>query len=348
MTLMHLPLALTLALAPGAPAPLAQETIHVIEVDATSNGVGLTLYVPKHLDSRELIGYALEMVDRSFFTETPNGGSVKLDRFLQVRHAVGIQGNAEDRALVHKLLTQLDGAVGALESPAGAPPEAPKPERRAIRLRTISPNAAQALVSGAGLPVNVHVVQETGTVVLSGDLGNVNVAQHMIASADEPLPQMTLVCEVIEAVDPAAVGDRAPVEGELAHALAAVVPGKVLVRRGRAMVRGSVGGQRMVSLSTELPRVSDTRRAPRLELQAMPAGWDGERGVLQLQGCEIVLEEPLPAPSGSAGPTTPIQAGMDRSVQRLSTTLALHAGETTVVGSLGGEPLFVAMTVTVR
>lgn len=345
-----------LAIAAPLLSPSFQDD-HTVARDIIPRGVGLTMFVPENGTARELLSYAKEMTPTKFMVTEGTGRQTQLDRMIVIRNAIGIQGTEADRQVIHDLLLRLDKTVGSLEPEGkGEPPQ--KEESRALRLRTMSPDSAVALVQGLGMPVNAHVVEETGTVVLSGYQDAVNVAQHMIVSADEPLPQMTLYCEIIKAVPEGSIDESKRIVGDVAGALSAVAPGMGFERRGRVMVRSSVGGRRSVEVSTDLPGITSDPNdpSPRMRLTAMPAAWDGETKTLSLRRCNVELETPnfstVEVHAGVSANHPAARQAIQRSFngyrsQGLSADLALRAGETTIVGSLGGTPHFVAMRFTV-
>lgn len=346
----------------AALAPLAAPVPQDERMDDPAQLIGLTMFVPEHGSASELIGYASEMVPSHFQAFAGPQRGMNLERLLLIRSAIGIQGTEVDRATIRGILAELDTNVGALEDGRAAfvPEDDPEPESHALRLKTMSPDAALRLIQGLGLPLDSHVVEETGTLVLTGDPELTQAALQLIDAADAPLPQMTLHCEIIEAVDVGSVSAGQEVSAEVAQALSAVAPGKAFQRKGRVMVRSSVGGQRFVEVSTELPnkdgRASDP--PPRMTLEALPAGWDPETGTVTLKDCRVKLEIPTfhtvqAPPNLTPNHSLAKAAALQRSFegyrsQGLGADLSLRAGETTVIGSLGGTPHFVAMHFTVN
>jgi hypothetical protein len=78
----------------------------------------------------------------------------------------------------------------------------------------------------------------------------------------------------------------------------------------------------------------------RFNLSLVPAAFDPETGELTLDKCAFVAQTRAPSPAGAANQAT----SWDE--QSFETALSLRAGEYTVLGSVGPDPLFVVLKLT--
>lgn len=316
--------------------------------------IGLSLFVPKHLETKALIKYArLTMASSNISRKDAR------DRLVAMEGAIGVQGTQRMRDYYVGYLEDLDNRLGAVSE---ARPETFSTSR-SVRLRSMSASSAVEVVDALGFNITRHAVSETGTVLLYGREQDVAIAHEMILEADKPLPQMTLHCEVIEPLeltwtelqmlppkDPArAKAAKEILTGPVATALEKISPDRKFRRTGRAMVRGSIGGSRKIEIKSSLPKAESAPNdspGPRLRLQATPSCWDPETETLTLNTCEVTLD--APTFSTVMKGETEIRNFAGFQSEGLSASLTLRAGETTVIGSLGGEPVYIALRFTVN
>lgn len=317
--------ALTAALAAAA-VPLASSVPAPSPAPQFDEGsvIGISFYVPKHVGADRLIDYALSTMKVQTISTND-----ERKRLVPMEGAIGIQGTDEERQRYAQELDRLDKQLGDLAREI----EAARPKRvaRRVDLRALQPETAVELVDRLGNDVSSLIVEETGALVLQGLAGDIEGVTTVLAEVDVPRPQMRLYCELIEAYDPeAGVDDPERLTGDFADAMEAIHPGKAFRRRGEAMVRSSVGGRRDVSLSSTFPALGSGGSDLVLQLDARPTGWDAATNVLTLDSCTVEVTD---LTSGS---------------QRLSTALALEQGETTVIGSLGGSPIYISLRFTMQ
>lgn len=322
--------------------------------------VGLTIWKPEHVEARRLLSYATDLTSRmvEFYVQDPLSGSYlreRRDRFLLMDAAIGIQDFDEGRKRAVELLAMLDERLAEVES---EPQEAAEPTlTRTVRPRTMGVDAAVALLTEMTFDIQMHVVRPTATLVLTGPTSQVARAESLLAEVDQPVPQMKLFCTLIEAADePDASPNRivttddfsttsapASLDKDLARGLAELMPGRHFNEVGRLMLRGAAGGGSQFEVSSSISGLAgaNPERPARFRLSAVSQGWDAERGVLNLGSCNFLLERPA-FQSMTNGQTTQTQFSGYQS-EGLTTSLALRSGETTVVGSLGGDPVFIVL-----
>lgn len=309
--------------------------------------VGLTLFAPKVLETRELMNYAVEMTGGVFLVQLESGAIDQRERFIDMTDAIGIQGTEGKRAKLSALLEGIDARIGEMRSETDT--DSHIHDLRTMRMRCMSVDSAVLLVSRLGLPVNVAPVQETGNLILEGPRGALDKVQEILTEADKPLPQLTMHCEVIEAFTPAD-SDRTPIAGDVAKALEAINPGKKFARRAHMLLRSSVGGQKSIEIASTIARsfneVSESPTKPRMTFSCVPSGWDPESQTLTLDDCSALLQVPVFQEVGNGNERIKQFTGYTE--QGISSRLSLKAGETTVIGSLGGDPVYVSVRFTVR
>ena len=320
--------------------------------------VGLSIFVPEQIGARDLLRYSKEMTERGFIVALKSGGSAKRDYFIDMGEGIGIQGTEEDRVRLMKLLEGLDERIGAVRT---ADQKKSKNEIRTLRLKFLSCDSAVTLIGRLGLPVNVASVQENGSLVLQGSSSSLDQLERVLGEADIRLPQLTMHCEILEAVTLDDSGRtpshsayrKAPelLTGDVAKALEAINPGKKFARRAHLLLRSSIGGQRPIEISSAIAQSFNVDAQspvdPRLVFSCIPTGWDPETKALSLDQCSVRLEVPtFQVMTTGNGEKTKQFTGYTE--QGINSRLSLKAGETTVVGSLGGDPVYVALRFSVR
>ncbi len=332
---MHTTLA-TLALLSFAGSPTYQDEAPKGIVEATPE-IGLSLFVPKSISSKTLIRYAKDIATAEDW-RLPDGR----ERFSFMEGAIGVLGAQERRVKYVAYLADLDERLGGLPSQAA---EESIDVTRTIRMRAMSASAAMLLINNLQFEVAVFPVPEAGSLVLRGAQSNVERAANLLAEVDQPLPQMTLTCEVYEMI-PKGEEETALISAEVANALEMVHPGRSFRRSGRAIIRSSVGGSEPVELNTSMgsagPDAPAGAPGPRMKVETTPSAWDAKAGILTLEKCSVSLETPQFAQTmDGEGKTIRQFNGYHR--EQLSASLGLHVDETTIVGSLGGEPVYIAL-----
>lgn len=310
--------------------------------------LGLTIYRPEHAHPIQLIKLAGELVDRKveFWSENPSTSAPEWklrDRFVQIENGIAVQDFDGERDKAAALLAYLDEQIGALRGASDAPTTN---SVRSVRLSTIGVSSATSLLQNLFPNVSRQAVPESGVVVLSGARADVDGAAALLAEVDRPMPQMTLQCTLIEAV---AGAGTSTVEPAIAGALGGFLPGKHFREGGRCIVRGTVSGDQPIQVSTSVPGLSgEGTQAAQFQLGIGSRGYDVENGLLSLGRCTLHLQLPTysraPQPAGGA-PNAAVFSGYQE--QGATTDLALRAGETTIVGSLG-DSVFVALRATIE
>jgi hypothetical protein len=173
-------------------------------------------------------------------------------------------------------------------------------------------------VTGGVQTHNVASLQEPALIVLRDTEENLAAMLALLERVDVPAPQMLLTCTLLRAVQE---GDPSPpVDGlspELAAGLRALVPYEHFRTVGFAALRASVVGGR------ELSVLGQYENGEQFKLVMQPIGFDAKTGVLSLDRCKF-----------TAADGQQFEAGM-----------TLRAGEDTVLGASGADPLFVVLRI---
>ena len=364
---MNLPLACSLAIAglltssSFAAAPQEESTPDRRQrsfVDESE--VGLSIFVPKLISASDLLRYSKEMTEGQFMVSLADGNVDRRDRFINMSDAIGIQGTKEKRAQLTALLESLDARIGAVRGTARSDDRAQ--DVRTMRMKCMSTESAMKLINSLGMPVTAASVKETGNLILQGPRATLDQVQRVLGEADKPLPQLTMHCEILEAVAPAR-SDLMPnhpkykagpkvLTGEVAKALEAINPGEQFARRAHLLLRSSVGGEQPIEISSAIAKSlsddGDTPTKPRLIFRCVPSGWDPEAQTLTLDDCSVLLEVPTYQEMATGNGNERIKQFSGFTQQGISSRLSLKSGETTIIGSLGGDPVYVALRFTVR
>ncbi|MEM8713096.1 MAG: hypothetical protein AAGG01_19280 [Planctomycetota bacterium] len=348
------PAALTCALfvAPQAERPaefrkgppgMSAEMIDRILTSRMEEHIRYAIYTPVHLSSIDLAEYAARLApNKVHFHALTADGYMKehsRDRFVQLRDSVGVQdfpgGLEAGLAILKDLDTKLGRELGSR-----------MPEQIVVthELSRLTPSGATKLLRTTFPGLMVTEIQESSVLTLKGSKADIEAARAILEETDRPYPQVLLNWTLYEATESAG-NDAAP--AEIAAALAPVVPGMEFRRAGAFIVRGPAGGDAALRVSSGLKGLggmSDDLPSE-ISLTAIAKSWDADTQTLHLDRCEVSLQrsrfvESDPATGGTSRSTMV-------STDQLSTELSLKAGETTIVGSMGGDPVFVALTLTV-
>lgn len=326
--------------APLAPTPIAQDQDP--EESSDRQEIGMSFYVPKHLSPESLIKYVQETME----FERVEGSRRKI--FEPMNGAITVQGRPTERDGYLRRLVELDEQLGAIGDATRNDRDRQGRVTKTVRVSTISPTSAVEMVRALGLAVASRAVDETATIVLSGDQKDVETCLQVIAEADIPLPQITLHCDIISATD----GESSQSSGlsqDVANALASLNQGKTFQRTGSVLVRGSVGSRSQMSIESVLDGATDDESVM-LGLNARPSGFDEDTGTLNLERfqVQILTTTRTKVAVEKADGSVHQSMGQDRESQSIEASLALKADETTIVGSLGGEPVYIALRFTVE
>lgn len=316
--------------------------------------LGFTIYEPRFLEARELMRYVSQLTDEKikYFYEDPTYDKVQLGsrrRFIDMGDVIGVQDFDEGRAAAMAVLLDIDTRLGAVKSDVPARASAHAPQVRTVRLRTIDTRTATILLNTISPELAVSAIYETGTIVLRGPVEAVGIAESLLLEVDQPLPQITLRCVLIQAVDANDTDTTGLMDDEVARSLGRMLPGKRFRKVGELLLRGSAGGNAEFEVTSSLPGFgqNDSVAQARVSLTAVARALDPDTKTLTLDKCSMQLEIPTFQVTGTGQGSLQSNFAGYRS-EGLRADLALRAGETTVVGSLGGDQIYVSLSFTIE
>jgi hypothetical protein len=311
-----------LSLVSSTQEPIELPAARSHERTASEGPFGLSFYRPQHLEVHELIRYASYFTESSVFPSYPErytGPRSSRARFLAIETSIGIQDSEAGRAEAIALLRELDARIIALRG-EDVPEQAQS--TRSLRLRSLGIRSAVELLGTMAPSVAVQVLAEQGALVLRGTAPELARAESLLLEVDQPLPQIVLRLRLLESVAP----DHAEavlLDPELRADLEKLLPGKRFTETGSFLMRTTVSGTGELDFSSSFGELAGGISS-RISLRVSSRGWDQERALLSLGGCEISYQR--------------IVHGRTES-ERLKTDLSLVHGEATAVGTLGANGL---------
>ena len=343
-------LALTCALLPSpqveevphfaAPDGMKQEQVDKILKSRMEQHLGFALYRPKNVSAKSLVNYLDALSNRplTFYSMNPRGHLIpdEANRFLVMEGAVGVQDFSDRLDAIMTQMADLDESLGPLDD---APKEDFSTSHKTIRLTNLKGRLVTDLIGSTCPFVRAGFMEGTSLITLTGPTAEVDRALSILKEADKPLPQIVLQWTLLEAVDE--VDPKETVGADIANALQPFAQGKRFRQGNTFTVRGVAGGDETLRVSSGLKGFQGV--APGLpseaSLSAVVKGFDAETNQLHLKNCEITIQRTEESEGAR---------GVERvlNTDQLSTSLSLRAGETTVLGSLGGDPIWVALTFT--
>ncbi len=297
---------------PGARAQEATSSSH--SALPKRSDVTLTFFTPTHLELEELHTAALQLFGDSFRVSTPDGGWANVAHFIQVSKSLGVQETPQEAEKILATLNRLDLIAREEEKPV--PVETLEYTPRHITIDSLLPAIDQQVYN-----VWVSPVEEKRILLVRGRAAQVAETRRLLAKLDVPSPQVTITCHLIRGLEQGTSSPTLPTE--LVENLRRILP-----MSGFELVSVGVLHAAVASSTIQL----ETSAGPGLSynLQLQPSAYDAAEGTLTLASCFFQLR---------VGPTDAARS------HELRTNLALRAGEYTVLGALGSEPIFVVLRV---
>jgi hypothetical protein len=318
--------------APPQPAPAAPPQPDTRPPVVPESELTLHYYTPRHSDGRELAQVLTQVAGRMYHAQAQDGSTsppvanvrtfgnvvVLYDRAKRIEELVTILARLEEASAA----TRADVQEFVVEEyaphylPADALLEALRPLRREIWLPSTSggrtPGSPSTKVD------NVTALEQPATLVLRDTIGNVKAMVALLERLDVPPPQAQLTCWLLRGADEDTATD---LPRDLVDNLSRIVPQEHFRRLCVTMIRTSVQPGQTQKLRSEFVNDDFTDS---FELMLVPAGYDRDTGALPISRCRFE------ATTGQA----------------FETSLTLKAGEYTVLGAAGVDPLFVVLQVT--
>lgn len=266
------------------------------------------------------------------------------DRFLELDDTLIIRDSAENAEEIVRTLREIEAQVHA--------PEPEEPEEPPISIETFEYRPRYGRIRGlerfwrelvlpptdmfdGGRIVENISDQGGGTIFVQETPARMAAIREYLERVDVPVQQATFSFLVIRGLDTAGVAEvgAGGVPAELSEHLRRLVPMEGFRLLSTGLLRSSVRDPLRISTRSS----ADVR----FDLSLQPAAFDPETGELTLEKCAFVAQTRAPSPNGGGA-----QAGAAWDEQSFETALSLRAGEYTVLGSVGPDPLFVVLKLT--
>jgi hypothetical protein len=314
--------------APGAAAapPPRPDTSPQVVPEAE---LSLHYYSPRHSDANELAQILTQLAGRTFFAQAPDGSStqpvsnvrtfgnivVLYDRVKRVEQLVTILAQLEQADVAQ--LGDAEEYVVAEYTPQYVTAKALLDALNPLRRQILQPFGIGGRPSHAKATwvENVTALMQPATIVLRDTREQIETMRALMARLDVAPPQVQLQCWLLRGAE-ADTGSRLP--KELVQNLSRLVPVEHFEQLSLSMIRASVQPGLPQRLRSDFPDDGETAR---FELDLVCSGYDRAAGVLPLTRCRFE------ATSG----------------QEFETSVTLRAGEYTVLGAAGADPLFVVL-----
>lgn len=316
---------LTLALAPFRQDPTSQQRPDPPEVPTASDLV-MRNYRPDPTDPDVLFYTIRNFAGRKITVRDPKSQNTSAHDNLQLfGHTILVYDSPENAERILGMLAELDArtaedaarsAKSAGEERAGI--EVFEYKRRYLSLDSLS----QALYplqpdQPDSYEHSMTFVKERGSVIVRDTPERVQEVKELLAQVDVPAPQVLFTCYVVSGTDAESKGESS-LPKELVSGMRELVGYPHLERIAFAMLRSSATTDRDLHLELQAAPVSYT-------LSLRPSAYDAESGAVTLDRCSFV------------------RVGEDDQQLLFETSTLIQAGEYTVLGATGSEPVFVVI-----
>jgi hypothetical protein len=295
--------------------------------------------------AEDLVGMVEELLGGAVDVENPDGDPEpwRVQRLLPFANAIIVRDTPQGAEKVLEVLAELDRVA--------APPGQEEPVAQTLESFEYSPRHAAAgslaraieafrrnimLYGAPGQPpsnvANLNVLQDRGVIVIRDTPENVVRIREVLERTDVPRPQVVVTCFVVlgllgEGEAPAG----ASLPRELVENLAKLLPFERFQLLSVGVLRTAVAFDDPIQLE------ADAGPDRRYDLRLRPEAYDAKTGDLTLSSCTFQLRRKRSLPSGEY--ETSQESGF-------STRATVRAGEYTVLGAVGSEPVFVVLRVT--
>lgn len=293
--------------------------------------VAISHFTPKRADVNELNAVVSRMAGRTLYV-IADGVISRAPNLSTLGNSIVVYDTKEASARIHEALNRLDEISG------GTGPSAPLFSEEIVpkfiglqdlsgalnsymrRVSVTDPNGRRDEFQ------NISLLQQRGVVVVRDTQENLIEIKRLVARLDVAVPQVLVTCHLVQGSkeEKSATG----LSPDLVDNLMKLVPYRSFELLGTGMIRTAAKGDRPVELSMNVNDTTDCR------MQIRPSGWNPDEQVLILDDIGMTIDR---MPTAGGGPARR---------QTFQTRTNLKAGEFTVVGAFGGQPIFVVLTVT--
>ena len=286
----------------------------------------LAYFRPRYSSPEALVDVASEFIEPQF--QARDGDGVRyVQRFMILGRTIVLQDEPDELADRVSTLEALDANAREETTEVAI-------QRGVYRPKNVNRDTLVAGISA--IPgVEITALDNSRDLIVSCPESISGQVRDLLRELDAPVPRISLTCRLIcgrdqdelDASGLPAADPRLP--AGLVERLAEVLP-----MPGFELV--SLNAMEATLSGRELGLASTITQFLEFEVRLQPAAYDPTAGRLTLSKCEFrLIEVPFGQPDL-------------RFVHRLETSLVLVAGETTVLGALGSDPMFVALEFKVR
>lgn len=268
-------------------------------------------YRPRNVAASDLAAGVQATLGRRFFV-TERGGS-----------AGGIVTNTTLVGGVLLVFDEPEYAKSVLDLCAEidlAPPEAPvEYGTLSYRTRYISLERAEDTLRTMRRRVELSFDEQGGRVIAKGTRDELDALEKLLVEADVPDPRVMVTCYLLQGVLGGESAPSALLPEDLARDLGELLPQFSFGAAGFAMLQSSIAPGRSLRLVVATELASDYL------LQFEVGAYDAESGQLTAERCQLMEQT------------------IEGQVQVFSTDTVLSAGEYTVLGATGAEPILLVV-----
>jgi hypothetical protein len=295
--------------------------------------LALRYYTPRVLDNDELLNVAQELFGPRILIGSPDGDSFGAAHFLLLQGSIIVRDSTQRAEAILVELAEIENALYPPEEDSDPAPRS-KLESFEYAPRFLTIDAAQDALEGFRRTVrvptpdggwvevdNMSKFEERHMLLVRETPERLADIRRLLETVDVPVPQASFTFLLIRAQAAGAAASK-ELPAELVEHLGRLLPTQSFELVASGLMRGSVRGELSVQ----------TGQAPHSQytIQLEPAAFDPTTRELTLERCGFLGEEATPD-------------GEWQTHHRIEAALSLRAGEYTVIGAVGSDPLFVVL-----
>jgi hypothetical protein len=294
--------------------------------------VALRYYTARVLDNQELIAVAEELFGARILLGSEDGDSFGAQHFLALSGSIIVRDTAQRADAILVKLAEIEDALFPPEPESeSAHDGSSQLELLEYSPRHLSCRSAFNALSGFQRSISVpppgngrwtevptiSFFEEGGLILVRETPEKLAEIRALLERIDAPVPQAMFTLMILRGLDqPSQAPDDLP--PELTESLARLTPIKGFELLATSAVRGALRGGLVVNATASMDQGPDMG----LVLEIRASAYDPARRELTIERCRFLEKT---------------------SEQSFETALALRAGEYTVIGAVGSDPLFVVL-----
>lgn len=282
---------------------------HQIPVLSTEDLI-LATYRPMHVQTGDLANAVRSTMGRFYHTEERGGRSAQpISNTSQVGSLV----------LLFDTPAYVDEMMSLCKSIDAAPEAIAAPETFTYRTRYISVERAERALRPLRDRLQLSFDKDGGRLVASGEKSELERLEKMLVETDVPDPRVMVSCYILKGEVGGASRPSALLPQDLVDDLGKLLPQFSFEAEGFALLQASIAPGRHLRVATEAGEEGD------FTLTFEVGAYDDEHGLLSAEKCRLSVKKG------------------DRNSEVFSTDTVLRAGEYTVLGATGKEPVLLVV-----